>query len=428
MGPSRALGRLLYRPQWRQCLSSPARRCILIAPFNTTAPSKPRVRGTRQEYDPSDLVHDILEDIYQGKLGWTGDEIYFLAHYMAYGYPTQEISLLKMRKPLAEVENYETLVNIIADAQDALLPSDEGCYLSAPLVKPTVPDHEINAVVRQRLALVLHRLAQSSPHPDWAEVLQSLAPEEWVSFIMAGLPRRVRHVLALPQPPTIADLKSLPWEVGGSRNTGVYLWIIRKDLRQSEYLASHGNRLLSLNFDVIVGSAFSPRGLPYRALGHRLGYQTRGVELMRRIGMQRVGYFATLFRRPPIPEYDSSIKYLCYVAEAVLMVYLGATQRRVGRNEPVVHPISYASPWPPGAFRYKGSSGANPLWYREQPENSLGKGMSWPSWPDGSDWDWWREMNDGVPPDWRSGRKVPADSDSDKRSTQRASESSTGVH
>ncbi|KAK0733115.1 hypothetical protein B0T26DRAFT_5977 [Lasiosphaeria miniovina] len=349
-----------------------------------------RVGCIKMSYAIGKLKHGISD--------WTRADVFnFVSLAKARRYLDQD----SLNKPISESYFHYAILEA-AIRQDHTLPYDDALRKLEPLA----PENQ-DAIVWERLRRVYRYLVseEAKPHPTWKEVIAQRTENEWLEAILSAIHPDAKPVLSSAHPPTIANLKTLPFTRCKLR--GVY-GKIRSPLRE-KYSSSECN--------IYIGSATGKHGLYARFKSHiRNDFDAKAIlwDQVAELEQPSISpYYFTLLTLPEhVPELEQRL--VCLIAEAILMVYLGAHSGSTRTG----HPIYRYAAWPAGELPYTGSSGMNPLWnsystvdLHEGIKGRAARGLrmvrNWPGGPDNKHlgWTW-----DGAQWIWPVVHNIPVTS------------------
>lgn len=212
------------------------------------------------------------------------------------------------------------------------------------------------AILTERLYQVIERLLNEDITPQWRCILTAKSVEDWVARLLPLIPKRVKHVLAAPKPPTASDLRGLGWQATNSM--GVYAWILKPKFI---------NPLRPESF-IYVGSATKYGwGLSGRKVQHQRGKDGANFLLQSRIksaGLGKKGIFTTLLAVEATSRKSKDVvetRYLVTFAEAIFTVWLGALSEGNPGNYSRRLCLRSICPWELDQISYMGTCSHNPL-------------------------------------------------------------------
>lgn len=216
---------------------------------------------------------------------------------------------------------------------------------------PFLPPEE-EALFYSRLSKIWEGLMTFPMTADWKDIISSLPSDVWLSRIAEHIPTNVKLILASPQPPALARLKSLGWS--DTTDGGVFARRFKPNGKQVS---------IKKTDSLYIGSASKyPGGLSVRRRRMLLPSPRPQDEALKSkikcLDLSPEGEFITLFI---VPFKNGSnddvmdVRALVILARTVLMIWLGAV------DEGLKPAIKDLVPWGLKNIKYLGLAGDNPL-------------------------------------------------------------------
>lgn len=205
------------------------------------------------------------------------------------------------------------------------------------------------------MSKIWDRLETFDKTAEWNDIILSRTKDEWLSQITKHTPVDVKLMLVLPDPPTPAQIKLLPWSK--TTDGGVFAWCTKPNGKQD---------CTKETLYVYIGSASKCHGgLDFRKRYMLAQFTTRhdeGLKVkIKQLDLDSKGEFKRLFRvsLKNGPDADvMDVRELVVLARLVLMIWLGAVNGRLkAKSQDLV-------PWRLEKIEYMGLATDNPLMAR----------------------------------------------------------------